>query len=114
MNTATPQDTFDHILGTGAFTYDWWLTADIADADTPDWAATVTGGEPGATKTATITHEVVLKTARAILGKRPQYASDALARECRNLIWAADETDFDAASSDELLQVAVFGQIIYG
>jgi hypothetical protein len=45
---------------------------------------------------------------------RPEYASDALVRECRNLIFAADEIDFDANSADELLQVIVLGEIVFG
>jgi hypothetical protein len=35
-------------------------------------------------------------------------------RECRNLIFDADEVDFDADSADQLLQVAVLGEIVFG
>jgi len=114
METATPQNTFDHMMGAGALAWSWWLAADVRNADTPAWEATLTGGEPGDEKTAAVTHAAVLKAARAVLQDPPEDASAALVRECRNLIFDADETDFDAASSDELLQLIVFGEIIYG
>ena len=115
MKTASWQDTFDHAIGAGALTYSWWLNTKSKNVDTPDWEVTLTGGGDGDDeKTATVNHAAVLKAARAILKNRPEYASNALVRECRNLIFDADETDFDAASSDELLQMIVFGEIIYG
>ena len=28
MKTATPQDTFDHMIGSGALSYEWWHAVD--------------------------------------------------------------------------------------
>jgi len=116
MTTATSQDTLDHILGAGALTWSWWRNCDITqDAGLPGgWQAAITGVLDGKRVTATITHGDVLKTARQVLAARPEHASDALVSECRNLLFDADEADFDAVSSDELLQLAVFGRITYG
>jgi hypothetical protein len=115
METATPQDTFNHTIGAGALSYGWWLNTRVTGEDSPDWTATITAddGNDGEV-TVTIRHQTVLTAARAVLASRPEYASDALVRECGHLIFDAGETDFDAASSDELLQVMVLGKIIYG
>jgi hypothetical protein len=114
MKTATPQNTFDHMMGAGALSWSWWASAPAKGAGTPGWKVALTGGYPGEEKTATVTYAVVLKAARAVTGNTPEGASAALVRECRHLIFDAEETDFDAASSDELLQLIVFGKIIYG
>lgn len=121
MKTATPQDTFDHMLGSGATMYSWWLNVEITGLKpngydvVNDWAANITAEDGDENEvTVTINHALVLKTARAIIKDHPQYASDALIRESRHLVFDADETDFDACSADEFLQVMVLGEIVFG
>lgn len=118
MNTtAITQVTQDHMLGSGALSWSWWLNAAVTGADTPAWEAALTIEDPyeeGKTRTAVVSHDVVMTTARLIVSDRPQYASDALVRECRHLLADADEADFDASSANELLQVIVLGKIAYG
>lgn len=118
INGAGPQDTWDHVFGAGALTWDWWLASESRGVNggdvEPDWQVTVTVGEPGDAETATVTHARLMTAARRVLRARPRYASDALVRECRNLVFEADAADFDAASGDELLQVAVLGEVVYG
>jgi hypothetical protein len=115
MNTATPQDTQDHILGSGALGYEWWHAVTETGMDTPDWSAVITAddGDDGEA-IATVNHSAVMKAARAIMKDKPKYASDALVRECRNLVFDADNADFDANSADELLQFIVLGEIVFG
>lgn len=121
MKTATPQDTFDHMLGSGAFQWEWWLSVKVTGVQpngydvTDDWKAEVTAenGDGGKT-TATIDHKAVMKAARAVLADPPQYASALLSRECSHLLFSNDETDFDAALADELLQFMVLGEIVFG
>ena len=101
--------------------YSWWLNVDITRLKpngydvVPEWSAEITAANgDGGEVTVTINHAQVLKTARAIIKDHPQYASDALIRESRHLIFNADETDFDAVSADEFLQVMVLGEIVFG
>lgn len=120
MSAATPQDTYDHTFGTGATLCEWWhdaRTAGVADDGTvtDDWSGRVTcdtgsGGEI----TLTVTHEVIMRAARQITRTHPAYVAQATAAECRNLLWHADDADFDADSGDQLLQVAVLGEIVFG
>lgn len=132
INTAGPQDTWDHTFGTGALTWEWWIRVDqkgigpAGDIETPDWSVKLTGGAPGfdhegyppelteGEVTVEVTHKAVMSAARKVLKDRPRYASAALIREARNLVFNVDEADFDAASGDELLQVVVFGDVVYG
>jgi len=115
MKSATPQDTQDHMLGAGAFTFSWWRKAVITGEDTPDWSATLTIEDGnGGLKTEVINHHLVLAAARKVIQHKPEYASNALVRECLNLVFNGDEADFDAPSSDELLQVMTLGEIVYG
>lgn len=122
IKTASPQDTFDAIFGAGAMMYSWWINAEFTGIDsagtiqTIDWTVKVTaeGADENEEVTVTIDHALILKTARQIIKAAPKYASDALVRESRNLIFDADELDFDANSADEILQVIVLGEIVFG
>ncbi len=76
----------------------------------------------GGTATAIITHEVVLRAARALMADSQQdshgdsvklLAWQSTRREAANLVMRASETDFDAATSDELLQVIVLGKVVF-
>ena len=49
--------------------------------------------------------------ARQVIRTRPQYASGETIENCRNLVFDNDETDFDACSSDQVLQLLVIGKI---
>lgn len=120
IKTASPQDTYDHMFGSGATSYSWWLSTKTTgvDADfkaSDDWSVEVScdNGDEGKTTT-TVTHAAVLKAARKVLDSKPQYASETLVVECKNLIFDADEADFDAVVGDELLQLIVLGEIVFG
>lgn len=126
INTATPQDTQDQTLGAGALTFSWWTGATTTGADTPGWTATLTceDGNDG-TKTVTVDHALILKTARYVLAnagktrRTPQGSeypawSSSLERQCRNLLTERDDADLDASIADELLQLAVLGEVIFG
>lgn len=124
INSATPQQTWDHIFGSGCLLYDWWESVtyrgvDEAGAVSPGWEADVTAlteadSDPSSTVTVTVTHADIMAAARKVMKARPRYASDVLGRECRNLVFDVDEADFDAPCADELLQVIVLGEIVYG
>lgn len=121
INTASPKDTYDHMFGSGALSYSWWLDTKTTGVEggtwkvSPDWSVEVTAddGNDGRT-TVTVNHAEVMKAARKVLDTPPKYSSDALAQECRHLIFNNDETDFDANSADELLQFIVLGEIVFG
>lgn len=120
IDVANPQDTYDHLFGSGATSYSWWLGTKTTGVDekfnaSPDWSVEVTcdNGDEGET-TKTVTHQAALTAARQIAKYPPKHASDALVRECKNLLFHADETDFDANSGDELLQFIVLGEIVFG
>jgi hypothetical protein len=122
MRTATPQETFDHLLGAGGTSYHWWLdeklTGVAADGTvTEDWTAEMTcesGYDDPPSKTAVISHKTIMKAAREVMAELPQYASKTMQGECAHLVFNADETDFDAGTSDELLQYMVLGEIVFG
>lgn len=115
IKTASPQDTFDHVFGSGATSYSWWLDIEITNADTPEWSARVRVEDGNdSTVTKTVDHATVLAAARKVIKRAPMYSSTALVRECKNLIFDADNTDFDANSADELLQFIVLGEIVFG
>jgi hypothetical protein len=129
INAATPQDTYDHVLGAGAFTYSWWRKCETTGLDatgldaTDDWSATVTCDDgDGGTKTATFGHKDVIRmAARVIAAARSedcqpafQQISRSLVRDCRALVFNADEADFDAGTSDEMLQLLVLGEVVFG
>lgn len=121
MNTATPQDTYDHTIGAGALSFGWWLgcettgvsaSGDVAD----DWQATLTAEDgDGDPKTVVVGHAQIMSAARKIIGDDGvPYVSDTARRQCRALVFDADDADFDAGTGDELLQAAVLGEVVFG
>lgn len=120
INAATPRDTYTHVFGCGALTYSWWLntkTTGVTDWDSiaDDWSAEVTCEDgDGGQKTATVTHKDVLRWARKVIANPPKYSSSTLVQECKNLVFNNDDTDIDAVVGDELLQLLVLGEIVFG
>lgn len=128
--TASAQDTFDHIFGSGAQSYSWYYTrfdaywgvsetGNVVDG----WVARISMEHPTAdwpaNVTAFITHERILKTAvelvgNFLLGNRMDFMGEGVVRECANLIFNPEATDFDADYADQLLQYMVLGKIVYG
>ena len=126
MKEATPQETFDHMLGAGALGYDWWISVEVkgvspeGDAQ-DDWEAFLTceDGNDGH-KVVRISHHIVMETAKKLvmiylLGVKQaeQYVGAEALEGCAHLLFAPDEADFDAASSDCLLQYIVLGEVIF-
>ena len=121
MSAAAPQNTFDHMIGSGAFQWSWWLNLEVTgetdDTGTvsDDWAAEITCEDGnGGRVTRTIGHKEVMAAARKVMAELPRYASQSLARECSHLVFDADSADFDAPLADELLQFMVLGEIVFG
>lgn len=119
INTASPQETYDHMIGSGALSYTWWrdctTTGETDGAVTDDWTATLTAedGATGEDKVVTIDHKTVLAAARKAMADSREDVCRATLRECSHLIFDNDATDFDAGTADELLQLIVFGEIVY-
>lgn len=132
IKTATPKDTYDHVFGCGALDYSWWLKTEQArcgvDEVADDWEVTVTaeGGDDGHDVVVKVNHKLIMRKVRYVVankGKKNRTAngrteypawSAALERECCNLMFDADEVDIDAAVGDELLQLCVLDEVIYG
>jgi hypothetical protein len=123
IDRASAQDTFDHMIGSGAFSsgWDWWISVNVTGTEpngydaTDAWKAEITADDgDGGRVTKTIDHETVMNAARAVLVSPPRFASAGLARECSHLLFNNDETDFDAPLADELLQFMVLGAIVFG
>jgi len=136
VKQATPQDTFDHMMGAGALGYSWWCdlhavkAADINGNVYNEWEYLLTaetGRDDDSIKTATINHAVIMDAAKKVVVSHigPPWATgsekdglrfmgDACISNCAALLFFPDEVDFDAASSDELLQYIVLGEIVFG
>lgn len=130
MKTATPQDTYDHLFCSGALQYDWWYSAGYLGVSTgelsPEWSVELTAdnGDGGET-TVTVNHKLVMKTAKEVLANKgkaltlpsgtsyPAWSLE-LERNCSALVFDADDADFDADSADELLQLIVLGEVVFG
>lgn len=136
MNPATARDTADLIMGAGATQYSWypgaevWHVSDDEGNAYPDWHAVLLMDDADGPNTepyrrVTLNHDVVMAQARYVLanpgkmlrtptGTEYPAWSKALERECSNLVFNADECDFDASSADELIQLAAYGEVVFG
>lgn len=120
ISAATPQSTFDHMLGSGAFQWSWWVEVKVTGTKpngydaTDDWTAEITAEDGnGGTVTKTIDHKTIMQAARAVLAQPPEQVGALLQRECSHLLFEADAADFDAPLADSLLQFMVLGEIVY-
>lgn len=131
MMAAKPADTALSIFGACAQDYDWYaaVKSDFEhgdDFDAPDdWSYTVTmyndADAPSMSDVTTvrINHTVIMRTARKIVNRGydtlPDYArpSNACREACKALIFDVDSADFDADTADQVLQLAVLGEVRY-
>lgn len=129
----TNQDIYDHIIGSGALTYSWYTDAVLHVGAHGDavWSMTLSGEDPEDSDETVLT-EV---TATSILGVCYDIVQDVTdnkygvserfgvaretRREAQNLLDAAldgleDDTDFNADTADQVLQVLLYGEVIFG
>jgi hypothetical protein len=118
----TQEDTASHIFGAIPHTYDWWrgITEHWDTQDAPDgWTATIRVTDPEdeneeRTIVKTITHTDLMDAMRKIIsGEIGEDVTDSCKGACRDFVFNRDAADFDAATSDEVLQVAVLGKVVY-
>lgn len=120
MRTANPQETESFIFGSGFDTYSWWheiraLTHNPANDAPNNWAWKVAYEDPttGESRTVTVGHPMIMRSVRKIMTRQvPTY--DSLVKESRNLLFNPDNADLDANDADVIMQVALFGEIVYG
>ena len=133
MKTAVARDTAELIIGSGATAYEWYLGTenshvwDESGRPCDDWHVTyrMEGPEDSILWRVDLDHQVIMKQARYVLantgkllrtqaGGEYRAWSDALERECSHLVFNVDECDFDASSADEIIQLAAYGEVVFG
>jgi hypothetical protein len=131
LRKATPGDTLSHFMGAGATEYSWYRRVDLSatgpavsadDIMTWDratgWSAVIRVENPEAdgSLTRTVGHAEVMAAARTIAdpARRPKYVTAACVMSCKDLFRDLYMVDFDAATADEVLQVALYGEVVFG
>lgn len=132
MKKATQQDTFDHIMLSGATGYEWYrrskrnAAADAAYAtglgeSDPDrvngWEVVYEMGDPDQDSWAlvTVSHKAILAACRKIISAdRPKYVTDSAVHNARALLFDPDAVDFDANTADEVIQIIAYDSIVFG
>lgn len=116
----TPQDTADHFFGAAIDHYSWWShfegSWDFRESAPDDWSMTVRIDNPNGPGKLTriVTHSMLMGAVRTILRGDGKYVSDATRQECRNFMFDRGATDFDADTADQVVQMAVLGEVVYG
>lgn len=116
----TPNDTYTIFIGSGCLSYPWYR--DVVAPNEPsdgatDWVLGFTEyGDNGPEGPHAITHKDVMRAVRKIGSKDGAELVPAEARkECHALLFqGADAADFDADAADVVLQLAAFGEVVYG
>jgi hypothetical protein len=120
--SAKPQDTYDHIFGSGFETWDWWrkieeLTGtEDGNHVTADYMIQVTIEDPkheDAELVMAFGHDRIIESCWKIILDVPKYMGPDCVRNCGALLFNADDADFDAASADELVQYIMLGSVEY-
>lgn len=113
-------DVFDHFIGSGALSWEWWaetghLGIDERGDASDGWYVEVEFGVPGEDEVYPMlldAHRIWAAVAACASGHL-NTVPRALAEECTLFIFKPEATDFDAATADQVLQVAACGQVIY-
>lgn len=124
ITPTTQYDTHLHIFGSGALMYSWWnLVKDtspgdyLADPATFDgWEVTVSEynlEKHESRRPVTLNHGKIMAAIRRA-SKAQGKVSDSCAREARNFLFNRDDTDFDSDKADQIIQLAMFGEVVYG
>jgi hypothetical protein len=119
----TPQDTYDHIIGSGAFMYPWYmgLTQTGVNDDgsvTDGWSATVRIEDPGddGVTAFEVSHSRIIAVMQVLTDPEcyVRYVSESVVMECERFLRDPDGADFDAVMADEVLQYIAFNEIVFG
>lgn len=134
MTGASNSELESHIIGSGALSYSWWrrwmpeYDYHGAYSEAPDdWQGTLSAddpdseGDPDAADVieGTVVHKVISgpvirRAVNTIARGGVKHIARVTVAECRNLLWHPELADLDAGAADEVLQVVVFGRVIYG
>lgn len=138
INSAKPADTADLIMGAGATGYSWYRGSERPHVWSrsgtkafEDWHITLLmedteSDDEDDNVRVTLDHQVVMKWARYVVANKGKLQpptrsgvqhrcwSQALERECTNLLFHVDDADFDAESADELIQLAAYSEVVFG
>lgn len=125
----TPQDSYDQIIGSGALTYPWYVSYAETGIDHGSGDVLITGwsvdieiedpDDEDMSIAFTVSHQALydalhlISTSRAF-EPRPENLSDVTINQACLILRDTDRADFDAATADEVLQVMVFGGVVYG
>lgn len=119
-------EVYDHFIGAGALgnpLYSWWNAVTTASGIDDNgeahegWTMEVVCGDPDDEKdlrTVSLSGPVIFAAIVACASGHLASVGSTLAEECALFILRPEYTDFDAASADSVLQVAAFGEVIFG
>lgn len=128
MTEVTQREVFDHVFGSGALDYPWygsvryqndlaetaWKTSEECDG----WEFVIAMEDPntGEFESRLFNHSVLLQALhRAADQSRPvRYLERMTSREAQVLLEEPEHADLDASAADEILQIAAFGEVVYG
>lgn len=119
----TQAETYTHIVGSRPLEYPWYQEVDISpddwtldDSAYDGWSVRMSvGAEDDTPVSFVLNHATVMDAARAMVqpGVGCGCSSNAT-EEARLLLSSPDDCDFDSDTADQLIQVAVFGKVVYG
>ena len=114
---ASPLDTFDWFIGSGALTYPWYTQVKVTGKDTADWEVQfIDGADDDSTTLYTLNHQTIMQAVRVIASGTTSvdHVDPTTRDECRKLVFGKlDDVDFDAGTADQVMQFAAFAEIPY-
>lgn len=128
ITSPTQFDTYQTFILSGALAYHWYIaiTDDTATVPVQSWRTEYIGWTvsfeqsdydgAGAPPRYTVNHHRLMRAVRACAknSNRPAGVNEACAQQARNFLFKRDEADFDSDTADQVIQVAAFGEVVYG
>jgi len=112
---ATSEDTYIHFLGSGALDYGWWGVDEWLGDEKSDWRIRLIERDDDRNPVGlyTLTHKKIMSAVYKIARTVVPYAEGETRKQCKAFLKDVDDADFDAGTADNVIQVALFGEVRY-
>jgi len=117
---ATNQNLWDWIIGSGALsTWPWYTEIGLDGDEDGDWQLTFRDlpSEPVGDESRkwTVTPTTITRAMRKLAKGGIKDSTEPAIRNSKHVVFGKlHKVDFDACGADEVIQVAAFGEIVYG
>lgn len=104
---------FENIIDDGGYAIGYWVSKGHHDADAHTYKVTLQDECVDEWKSKTITYQDLYDASKKLASGEVKVNS-ATKKVCQQIVTDASDVDYDADDADVIIQVALFGEIVFG